>query len=77
MRREVVRSDEPGPDLAFVVQGVRRGGKAVPIQVSWEGPTERHRRALDAFHAVHPHAAEPVFITRESFEAGLDGPLGP
>ena len=61
-------------EVDFVVE---RGGKAVPIQVSWEGPTERHRRALDAFHAAHPHAAEPIFLTPDSFEAGLDGPLGP
>ena len=50
---------------------IKRAGKAVPVQVSWEAPTDRHRRALDAFHRAHPHAAEAVFITRESFEHGV------
>jgi predicted AAA+ superfamily ATPase len=55
-------------EVDFVVE---RAGKAVPVQVSWEAPTDRHRRALDAFHRAHPHAAEAVFITRESFEHGV------
>ncbi|MBM4107130.1 MAG: ATP-binding protein [Phycisphaerae bacterium] len=55
-------------EVDFVVE---REGKAVPIQVSWEAPTERHRRAVDAFHEAHPHAAEAVFITRKSFERGV------
>lgn len=55
-------------EVDFVVE---RRGKAVPVQVSWEAPTERHRRAVDAFHAAHPHADEAVFVTRESFERGV------
>jgi hypothetical protein len=32
---------------------------------------ERARRAVDEFHATHPTAAEAVFVTAESFEAGV------
>ena len=55
-------------EVDFVIE---RAGKAVPVQVSWEAPTARHHRAIDAFHRAHPHAAEAVFITRESFEHGV------
>ncbi|MBX3374239.1 MAG: ATP-binding protein [Phycisphaeraceae bacterium] len=57
-----------GGEVDFVVE---RNGKAVPIQVSWESPTERHHRAVDAFHEAHPHSAEAVFITRQSFKRGV------
>ena len=55
-------------EVDFVVE---RAGKAVPVQVSWEAPTARHQRAIDAFHKAHPHAGEAVFVTRESFERGV------
>lgn len=55
-------------EVDFVVE---HDGKTVPVQVSWEEPTDRHRRAVDAFHEAHPHAGEPVFITRQSFERGV------
>jgi len=55
-------------EVDFVVE---HDGKAVPVQVSWTGPSERHLSALDEFHAAHPHAAEAVMITPESFEAGV------
>lgn len=50
---------------------VTRNGDPVPIQVSWDGPTERHHRALDAFYEAHPRSAEAVFVTAETFERGL------
>jgi hypothetical protein len=37
----------------------------------WDEPTERARRAVDAFHKAHPRAAEPVFVTAQSLAAGL------
>jgi hypothetical protein len=43
----------------------------VPVQASWQGEAERHRRALDEFHETHPHAAEAVIVTPESFERGV------
>lgn len=55
-------------EVDFVVE---HRGKAVPVQVSWEPPSERHLRALDEFHEAHPHAGEPVFITPESFIRGV------
>lgn len=55
-------------EVDFVVE---HRGTAVPVQVSWEGPGERHRRALDEFHEAHPHAAEAVMITPESFGLGV------
>jgi hypothetical protein len=41
------------------------------VQVSWDATKERARRAVDEFHAAHPTAAEAVFVTAESFEAGV------
>jgi hypothetical protein len=41
------------------------------VQVSWQGASERHRRALDEFHETHPHADEAVIVTPESFERGV------
>lgn len=50
---------------------VLRGGDPVPVQVSWDGPTDRHHKALDAFYETHPRSAEAVFVTADSFAAGL------
>ncbi len=46
---------------------VLQEGQAVPYQVSLHGKEERHERALDEFYERHPHAAECVWVTRESF----------
>lgn len=52
-------------------------GEPLPVQVSWDGPEERHRKALDAFHEAHPRSREAVFVTAESWERGLpDLPAG-
>jgi predicted AAA+ superfamily ATPase len=50
---------------------VLRKGDPVPVQVSWDGPTERHHKALDAFYEAHPRSAEAVFVTAASYERGL------
>lgn len=50
---------------------VLRNGDPVPIQVSWDGPSERHHRALEAFYEAHPRSAEALFVTAETFERGL------
>jgi uncharacterized protein len=42
----------------------------VPIQVSWEPPTDRHRRALEEFYETFPQAEEAVFIGPHAFEIG-------
>ena len=55
-------------EIDFVVE---HGGRATPIQVSWQEPSERHHRALDAFYREHPHTAEAVFVTAEDFELDL------
>lgn len=55
-------------EVDFVVQ---RGGVPVPVQVSVDEPSERHRLALDEFYEEHPQAQEAVFVTPESFAAGL------
>ena len=55
-------------EVDFVIDA---GRGPVPVQVSWEGPSERSQRAVDEFFAVHPQAAEPVFVSAESFAAGL------
>lgn len=55
-------------EVDFVVQ---HEGEPVPVQVSWEAPTERHRQALDDFYAVHPRAREAVFVTPDTYERGM------
>lgn len=55
-------------EVDFVVE---QEGQAVPIQVTWEEPSERHRKALDSFYAEHPRAHDAVFVTPETYVAGL------
>jgi predicted AAA+ superfamily ATPase len=55
-------------EVDFVVDA---GRGPVPVQVSWEGASERSRRGVDEFHETHPRAVEPVFVTAESFAAGV------
>ncbi len=43
----------------------------VPIQVSWEAPSERHHLALEAFYDAFPGAEEAVFIGPQEYEEGL------
>jgi uncharacterized protein len=45
--------------------------RVVPVQVSWDGPLERHHRAIEEFYEQFPHADEAVFVTAESFEETL------
>ena len=47
---------------------VLENGEPRPIQVSWDGPKERHRKALDEFYAAHPRSGEATFVTAETFE---------
>ncbi|HEX7034556.1 MAG TPA: ATP-binding protein [Pseudomonadales bacterium] len=46
-----------------------RDGVVVPCQVTWEGPTARHERALTDFYEAFPQAAECLFVTRDDFES--------
>lgn len=48
---------------------VLEGGRPRPIQVSAEGPLERHMRALDAFYEEHHDAHEGLHIFWDEFEA--------
>lgn len=61
-------------EVDFVVEG---GGGPIPVQVSWDEPPERARRAVDAFHEEHPRAIEPVFVTAKALAAGLPELPGP
>lgn len=55
-------------EVDFVVQD---GGRAIPFQVTWGEPEPRHHDALEEFYEQHPHAAEAVLVTAETF-AELD-----
>jgi predicted AAA+ superfamily ATPase len=55
-------------EVDFVVMGA---DGPIPVQVSWDTTTERARQAVDEFHAAHHNAAEAVFVTRESYVAGV------
>lgn len=46
-------------------------GEPLPVQVTWDQPEERHRKALDSFYASFPKAREAVFVTAESWQQGL------
>lgn len=49
----------------------------VPVQVSWEAPTDRHHRALEEFYELFPHAQEALLIGPTEFEAGVLAELVP
>lgn len=53
-------------EVDFVVQ---RDGRILPLQVSWDGPAERHQRALEDFYEHFPQADEALFVSAESFES--------
>lgn len=52
-------------EVDFVVE---HEGRAFPYQVTWDGPSPRHERALEEFYEHHPHAGEAVFVTASNFE---------
>ena len=43
----------------------------IPIQVSWEPPTDRHHRALEEFYESFPQAQEALLVGPAEFEAGI------
>ena len=49
----------------------------IPIQVSWESPTDRHHRALEEFYENFPHAQEALLVGPAEFEAGALAELVP
>lgn len=57
-----------GGEVDFVVT---RGREVVPIQVTWDGPQDRHHQSLDRFYAEFPTASEAVFVTAESYSRGI------
>ncbi len=55
-------------EVDFVVQ---HDGRTVPVQVTWESPSERHLSAIDSFHEEHPQSEEAVIVTAESYADGV------
>jgi hypothetical protein len=53
-----------GGEVDFVL---RKGATIVPVQVSWDGPQDRHHRALQNFYEHFPFAAEAWWVTAETF----------
>lgn len=51
-------------EVDFVVTD---GDRETPVQVTWDGPHERHHRALDAFYEAFPRANEALIVTAETF----------
>ena len=49
---------------------VRQEGAITPIQVSWDGPSDRHHRALEEFYETFPQATEALFIGPKEYEGG-------
>jgi hypothetical protein len=58
-----------GGEVDFVVH---HDGRVRPVQVTWEAPSERHHKALDAFYERFPQAEEAVFFTADTFERELE-----
>ncbi len=54
-------------EIDFVVTTARG---IIPIQVSWEAPTDRHHRALEEFYETFPQAGEALLVGPAEFEAG-------
>ncbi|MFO1032074.1 MAG: ATP-binding protein [Planctomycetota bacterium] len=55
-------------EVDFVVE---HAGKPIPVQVSLDGPEERHHRALDEFYATHPQSEEAVFVDLHLYADGI------
>jgi len=55
-------------EVDFVID---HNGAPTPVQVSWNETNDRARAAVDEFQSAHPHAGEAVFITAESYDAGV------
>ena len=49
----------------------------VPIQVSWDPPTDRHHRALEEFYEAFPQALEAQFIGPDEYASGVLSRLAP
>jgi hypothetical protein len=60
-------------EVDFVVHNQDR---IIPVQVTWDGPEERHHRALESFYERFPQAEEARFVTAEEFEPMLDALCG-
>lgn len=43
------------------------GNSPRPIQVSWDGIKDRHKKAVQEFCVKHSSALEPLFITKDNF----------
>jgi len=61
-------------EVDFVVQTTEG---PVPIQVSWESPTERHHRALQEFHETFPQAQPELLVGPDDLESGTLARLAP
>ncbi len=46
---------------------VLEGSRPRPIQVSWDGLKNRHKKAMAEFIDTFPNALEPLFVTKENF----------
>lgn len=51
---------------------VHHQGRIVPVQVTWDAPSERHHQALESFYEHFPQAEEARFITAADFESAMD-----
>jgi len=49
----------------------RYQARIVPYQVTWDGPKERHQKALIDFAKEFPAAAKGVVVTRANVEEFL------
>jgi uncharacterized protein len=46
---------------------VMEGNVPRPIQVSWDGPKDRHRKGIVEFQQTFAHASKPLFISHDNF----------
>jgi predicted AAA+ superfamily ATPase len=51
---------------------VHTRGKVIPIQVTWDGPSDRHHRVLEEFYDRFPQAEEMTYVTAAEFESSLE-----
>jgi predicted AAA+ superfamily ATPase len=71
--RKLAGSTGVSADTVAIYAGHCEDARGIwPIQVSIEGPKDRHKRALEEFYEKFPNAMPETFCDPENFESALE-----